>query len=87
MTTPVEVCTLGLHLECDSDNIEYYLNKHQDVRFTTYQILHWFDKNYPDEVEKWHILIKALKVMDKIKTIADLGLEDLLENARKNQQS
>ena len=78
--------TLGLHLECDPDDIRYKLNKHQDVRTTTYEIFLWFEENYPDEAEKWRVLIKVLREMNKHKTIDDLGLEKMLENATKVQQ-
>ena len=85
MTTQEEVRTLGLHLGCDPYDIEYRLKKHQDVRETTYEIFLWFEENYADEVEKWSVLIKALREMDKNKTVTNLGLEDLLENVKMKQ--
>ena len=42
-----DVRTLGLHLECDPDNIEYHLNSNQKcVTQTAYQILRWAEDNY-----------------------------------------
>ena len=82
ITKPDEVRILGLHLEHDPYNLDYYLEKtHQDPRATAYQIFLWFEENCPDEAEKWRILIKALGEMDKHKTIMELGLEQMMENA------
>ena len=85
ITSVEDIRTLGLHLECDPDDIEYHLNSNQKcVRQTAYQILRWFENQYMDEVEKWTKLIEALTEMDKNTTVAELGLYQLRDEAALN---
>ena len=84
MTSVEDVQILGLYLECDPDDIEYRLNTNQRCpRQTAYQILMWFEETYMDEVEKWTKLIEALTEMGKNKTVAELGLYELRDQAKR----
>ena len=78
------VWTVGIHLECEPDDIEYHLNNNQKYpRQTAFQILLWFENHYTSEVEKWTKLIKALSAMEKNTTVTELGLHKLRQDAIK----
>ena len=82
ITSVEDVQTLGLHLECDPYDIEYHLNKNQPCfQKTAFEILWWFEENCMDDTEKWGKLIEALTEMGRRKTVVELGLYKLRDEA------
>ena len=85
VTSRHEATSLGIHLGINHDDVTYYVNNY-DVRDATYKFLCWAEDNY-GSVEKWEKIIECLKVLEKIKTIKELGLEEIFAAAKQEIDS
>ena len=81
VTSPYEVTTLGIHLGIKRHDVKYHVTNY-DVRDAAYRFRCWAEDNY-GPVENWEKIIQALKVLEKNRTIQELGLAERLEVAKR----
>ena len=82
MNDKLTVTRLGLNLNVDPDDIDFYVNNSSDSRLAGYKVLRHLHNLSLELAEKVETLIRALRGLELNVTIRDLGLEQLVQQAR-----